>query len=246
MSFDKQFSAENTMMSVVGHLALVAVMITTFAVVVDHKLLVAPDRVQITEIDLSQIKITREETSLYNTAPAPADPEPQKPEDKKPDTKPEPEDFGDDEPIEKPTMVQPETPKTKMDDKKPEDANLPKKKTVVRVNREKRSLDRTMTISVVDALRVALTRCWVIDSTRPDITDIRAVAHLTMYKNGTVRDVWFESAARAESDPAFAYVVETIRGALTACQPFRMLPVSEFDHWEKIQLTFYPTRGTIM
>jgi hypothetical protein len=102
-----------------------------------------------------------------------------------------------------------------------------------------------MTVSVVDALRVALTRCWAIDSQRPDIEDIRAVAHLTMNRDGMVRDVWFESASRADTDPAFAYVLETIRGALSACQPFKMLPVSEFGHWEKIDLTFYPTSGTI-
>jgi hypothetical protein len=67
-----------------------------------------------------------------------------------------------------------------------------------------------------------------------------------MYKNGMVRDVWFESAARSQSDPAFAYILDTIRNALKACQPFRMLPASEFESWEKIQLTFYPTSGKIM
>ena len=127
-----------------------------------------------------------------------------------------------------------------------EDAPVPKKKRVVRVNREVLSLDRTLTVSVVDALRVAMTRCWVIDTKRPDIADIRAVAHLTMRKNGTVRDVWFESAARAETDPAFAYVLETIKAAINTCQPLRMLPANEFNKWEKIQLTFYPTQGKVM
>ena len=91
-----------------------------------------------------------------------------------------------------------------------------------------------------------MTRCWVVDTTRTDIGDIRAVAHLTMRKNGTVRDVWFESATRAETDPAFAYVLETIRDAINACQPLNMLPQKEFSKWEKIQLTFYPTTGKVM
>lgn len=103
-----------------------------------------------------------------------------------------------------------------------------------------------MTVSVVDALRVAMTRCWVIDTTRADIGDIRAVAHLTMRRNGTVRDVWFESESRAETDPAFAYVLETIRDAINACQPLNMLPKNEYNKWEKIQLTFYPTSGKVM
>ena len=122
----------------------------------------------------------------------------------------------------------------------------PRKKKVVRVNREVLSLERTLTVSVVDALRVAMTRCWVVDTKRPDISDIRAVAHLTMRKNGTVRDVWFESAARAENDPAFAYVLETVRNAINTCQPFRMLPANEFAKWERIQLTFYPKQGKVM
>jgi hypothetical protein len=91
-----------------------------------------------------------------------------------------------------------------------------------------------------------MTRCWVIDKNRNDISDIRAVAHLTMRKNGTVRDVWFESAARAETDPAFAYVLDTIRAAINTCQPLKMLPENEFSKWEKIQLTFYPTSGKVM
>jgi hypothetical protein len=117
----------------------------------------------------------------------------------------------------------------------------------VRVNRETVSLDRTMTVSVVDALRVALTRCWVIDTARFGADDdIRAVAHLKMRQNGMIADVWYESAARAETDPAFAYVLDTIRDALQTCAPFKMLPPEIFDEWEQITLTFYPTTGKIM
>ena len=136
--------------------------------------------------------------------------------------------------------------KAKVEEKKVEPAPAPKKKKVVRVNREVMSLDRTMTVSVVDALRVAMTRCWVVDTSRADIEGIRAVAHLTMRRNGTVRDVWFESEARAETDAGFAYVLQTIRDAINVCQPLKMLPANEFNKWEKIQLTFYPTTGKVM
>ncbi|MDR0726872.1 MAG: hypothetical protein LBF37_02305 [Rickettsiales bacterium] len=242
---NKHFSSENLLLSAVGHLALVAVMVTSFAIVVERAKLVTPDRIEITEIDLSQVKITRDETSLYNTA-IPTVKEPEKPvPQEKPKAEPEAEPQGEDKPIETPSLVDNEKPK-KQEDKKVEETPAPKKRTVVRINRETVSLNRTMTVSVVDALRVALTRCWVVDTNRTDIADIRAVAHLTMYKNGMVRDMWFESAARADHDPAFAYVLDTIRGALKTCQPFSMLPASEFDHWEKIQLTFYPTQGKIM
>jgi len=79
-----QFSSENFLMSVGGHLALVAVMLTSFAVVVDRAKLVAPDRVEITEIDLSAVNVTGDETRLMNTAMPEPDPAPT------PDPVPEP------------------------------------------------------------------------------------------------------------------------------------------------------------
>lgn len=261
----KRFNSENLLMSVGGHLLLVAIMVTSFAIVVNRAKLVAPDRIQIMEIDLNDVVVSGDETKLYNVGQvAPSEPErettaPVAQPDKKEVQAETPEEVE----IETPTLVEepkpepePEPEPEKEPEKKTESksaeskdvepAPAPRKKTVVRVNREVLSLDRTLTVSVVDALRVAMTRCWVIDTTRADIADIRAVAHLTMRKNGTVRDVWFESAARADTDPAFAYVLDTIRAAIDVCQPFRMLPVGEFSKWEKIQLTFYPTQGKVM
>ena len=256
-------------MSVCGHLVLVAIMITSFAIVINRAQLVAPDRIQIMEIDLNDVVVSGDETKLYNVGqvveskPEEPTPAPVAQPDKKevkaeepekieveaptlveePKPEPEPEELPD-EPAKEPEKKQ-EEKKTESKPVEPAPA-APKKKKVVRVNREVLSLERTLTVSVVDALRVAMTRCWVVDTKRPDISDIRAVAHLTMRKNGTVRDVWFESAARAETDPAFAYVLDTIRTAINVCQPFRMLPANEFAKWEKIQLTFYPTQGKVM
>lgn len=257
------FSSENFLISLGGHLLLVAVMITSFAIVVNRAQLVAPDRIQIMEIDLNDVVVSVDETKLYNVGNVTESvPEAEKPA---PVAKPEKEDKpaqAEPEKIEQPTLVEEPKPEPeveaeeKKDEKKQEEkkqeskpvekAPAPKKRKVVRVNREVLSLDRTLTVSVVDALRVAMTRCWVIDSARPDIADIRAVAHLTMRKNGTVRDVWFESQAREETDTAFAYVLGTIRDAINRCQPLRMLPEKDFSKWEKIQLTFYPTQGKVM
>ena len=233
-------------MSLVGHLVLIAVMVTSFAVLVHRAMLVVPDRIQIMEIDLDSVTVSGDETKLFNTNPS-KEPE-QKTEPKK--QEPEPAKIESDKAIETPSLID-----SDKDEKTPDKSAVEKpvpeqiavrKKTVIRVNRESVSLNRTLNVSVVDALRVAMTRCWVIDKNRPDIGDIRAVAHLTMRKNGTVRDVWFESATRAESDPAFAYVLDTIRAAINTCQPFRMLPPGDFSNWEKIQLTFYPTSGKVM
>lgn len=263
------FSSENLLISIGGHLAAVAIMITSFAVIINRAKLVAPDRIEIVEIDLNDVVVSGDETKLYNVGqvveskPEESTPAPVAQPDKKEIKAEEPEKVE----IENPTLIEEPTPEPepeevaeepkKEPEKKQEEQKTeskpvepapaaPRKKKVVRVNREVLSLERTLTVSVVDALRVAMTRCWVIDTKRSDISDIRAVAHLTMRKNGTVRDVWFESAARAETDLAFAYVLETIRTAINVCQPFRMLPANEFAKWEKIQLTFYPTQGKVM
>lgn len=282
MSLDTRFSMENFLMSVAGHLTLVAIFVLSVAVVIDRAMLVAPDRIEIIEIDLNSVQVSGEETVLYNIneepepdvkeqeeepkaeavepakveEPVQAEPveaveevkEPTLVEPEKPIEQPEPEEQPkEEEPVkEEPVKEEPVKEEKTEPVKQEEPAVKAKKKRVVRVNREVVSLNRTLTVSVVDALRVAMTRCWVIDTARPDISDIRAVAHLTLRKNGTVRDVWFESEKRAETDPAFAYVLETIKSAIDVCQPFKMLPENEFEKWEKIQLTFYPTQGKVM
>lgn len=248
-------------MSVLGHMVLLAIMVTSIVIVTERAQNIASDHIQITEIDLTAVKVSGDQTRLYNTSsdmPSAKDaqPEPVQPVvSDKTTTDPDPVAEA---PLDTPSLIEEKEPvseKTKKEEVKqeqkkteprPEISDAPKKKTVVRVNRQVMSLDRTLTISVVDALRVAMTRCWTIDTTRSDIADMRAVAHLTLRPNGTVRDVWFESAARAETDAAFAYVLDTIRNAINVCQPFKMLPQNEFKKWEKIQLTFYPTSGKVM
>ena len=250
MTKNGQFISENFGFSVLGHLVALGLVVFLADVVLSRAdRFVAPDRIQITMIDLSDVRVAGDETVLYNTNTVSNE---KAPESREPEPKPEPVAANDPpQEIESTTIVDAEKNESqkKSDDTtkdKKDDAPAPKKKTVVRVNRNVLSLDRTLTVSVVDALRVAMTRCWNIDTKRPDISGIRAVAHLTMRQNGTVSDVWFESASRAESDPAFAYVLETIRSAINVCQPLRMLPANEYTKWRQIQLTFYPTTGAVM
>jgi hypothetical protein len=248
MKRQTQFQSENILMSVLGHLVLVALLLISFSVVFEHAKLVTPNRIQIVEIDLKNVKISGDETKLQNTTV------PDVIKEEKSDKKAEIKQSIQDEKIEikQPTVIENET-KTlkkettkKSEQKDTEQKPLPRKKTVVRVNREVLSLDRTMTVSVVDALRVALTRCWNIDTSRPDISDMRLTAHLKMLPTGVVDRIWFESESRAETDPSFAYVLDTVKAAIRTCSPFSMLPRGEFDKWKNMTLTFYPSQGKIM
>ena len=248
MNRDTQFKSENILMSAFGHLVLIAVMMLSFSVVVERAKLVTPNRVEIIELDLRNVKITGDETKLYNTNQI----QPEK--DAKIDKKTENKENREIEKIDlkQPTMIENESKdtkkdkSTKQDEKKVEDKPAPRKKTVVRVNREVLSLDRTMTISVIDALRVALTRCWNIDTTRPGLEDIRLTAHIKFLPTGVVDKLWFESETRADTDPDFAYVLDTAKAAIKTCSPFSMLPRNEYEKWRDTTVTFYPTSGKIM
>ena len=241
------FTTENVGLSVLGHLTALAIAVFMAGVVFfESERFVAPDRIQITEIDLSQVRVSGDESVLYNTtAPDQGTEEKLEPAPKSPES-----DMAADKKIDTPSMLDDTAKQNSKKDTKSEkpvdDKPAPRKKTIVRVNRDVVSLDRTLTVSVIDALRVAMTRCWNIDTTRSDISDIRAVAHMKLHPNGTVADVWFESAARAETDGAFAYVLDTIRSAINVCQPFKMLPPNEYSKWREIQLTFYPTQGKVL
>lgn len=247
-----QFKSENFGFSILGHLVALGLFVFLADVIIDPtNRFVAPDHIEITMIDLSSVRITGDKSKLHNTnTPEKKEEEPAKPVTEKP--KPEPDPTLEQKTIETPTLV-PEEEKKKQtsdknnpEDKNPDDQPAPVTKKVVRVKRSTPLFDPDQTASLRDALRTKMKKCWVIDTTRPDIADIRAVAHLKLRKNGTVSDVWFESAARADYDPAFAYVLETIRYAINVCQPFNELPLSEYEDWREVGFTFYPTQGEVM
>lgn len=248
MKKETQFQSENMLMSIFGHLVLVAIMVFSFSVVIERAKLVTPNRVQIIELDLKNVKISGDETKLYNTSALPQN------DNEKDNKKDQDSKIVQDEKIDlkQPTMVDSESKKLnkeqigKKQEKKEEDKPAPRKKTVVRVNREVLSLDRTMTISVIDALRVALTRCWNVDTTRPGLEDIRLTAHIKFLPTGVVDKLWFESESRAETDSDFAYVLETAKAAIKTCSPFSMLPRNEYDKWRDTSVTFYPISGKVM
>ena len=245
------FQSENFLMSVLGHLVLIVAIILSFSMVVEQAKTVTPNRIQIIELDLKNVKISGEETKLYNTN-APVSEEKKEENNKKQDNK----QVVPDEKIElkQPTLVEneekpqkKEIEKPKKTEKKPEQEKpAPRKKTVVRVNREVLSIDRTMTVSVIDALRVALTRCWNIDTNRPGIEDMRITAHIKFLPTGVVDRLWFESESRAATDPDFAYVLDTAKSAIKTCSPFSMLPRNEYDKWRDTSVTFYPSKGQVM
>ena len=222
MFFKNKFLSENFLLSILGHLFAASFMIVSISFAVKKVKTITKDRVEITEIDLSNVKIAKE-TELFDI----------KSEEKK-ETNKKTQSIKKEEIKDTSFIDESKNVKNKKDDKKTE-------RTIIKVNRQ--SVNKTMTISVLDALRTSLTRCWVIDLDKFDLSDIRITAHLKMDINKYIRDVWFESASLADTDPAFAYTLETIKSALKTCQPFSILPSSDYDTWKNIILNFYPISG---
>jgi hypothetical protein len=210
------FAAENLSISVIGHMVLVLIAIGVSAISPEPKI-IAPDKIKIISIDLKDVKITGLETKLRN--------------------------------IQSNASKKLELPKKpKADVKNTGKSNAAKAEPIVKeikVNREVATLNQTMTVSVIDAFRIAMTRCWQIDSDRPELAGIRAVAHIRLFPSGRVQDYWFESATRADTDADFAYVLETIKFAIDACNPFSMMPRGEYDKWKTVQLTFFPSAKVV-
>ena len=94
------FLSENFLVSIAGHLGIVALLITSFAVLNPMDQVVMADHVQIYEIDLTRVEIKGNETLVFNTeTPEAKTDEPEQKKEKK--TKEIPEPFGDDPVLEK-------------------------------------------------------------------------------------------------------------------------------------------------
>ena len=105
-------------MSVGGHLLVVAMLVTSVVIIMDRAQLVAPDRIEIMEIDLNNVKISGDETKLQNVN---ADVAPEKVKEEKPKPQPEPEPEKEEpKPIEEPSLVEEPEPEPEKEDKKPE------------------------------------------------------------------------------------------------------------------------------
>ncbi|MCL2629639.1 MAG: hypothetical protein FWD33_03055 [Alphaproteobacteria bacterium] len=207
------FSLENSGASVLIHLVVIGVMLTTFHRLPDK--IIAPEVPKIMVVDLTQVKITREPTRANTRQEPVAVPTPRGQE-----AKPA-------------AQVQPAP-----------EAPQPVVRTVT-VQRDRGALHRNVNVSIIDALRVAMTRCWQIDTGMPGLDGIVASAHLAMARGGFVREMMIENEDAIAATESGLYVLDTIRTAIANCQPFTMLPDEDFGAWRSIKLNFFPLQGAV-
>ena len=73
MNKERQFESENFLMSVFGHLVLIALITLSMSFVVERAKNVSPNRIEIIELDLKNVKITGSKTKLQNSVETPAE-----------------------------------------------------------------------------------------------------------------------------------------------------------------------------
>ena len=165
MNAKTQFETENLMMSVLGHLVLIAMMVLSFSVVIERAKLVTPNRIEIIELDLKNVKITGDETKLYNTAA----PTPEK--EAKVDVKTENKQNTENEKIDikQPTVVENESKDSKKDKTAKKDEVKPEEKTAVAIKRIPESKITARRVVVING-RIAFLNLTVIKITAAKIT----------------------------------------------------------------------------
>ncbi|MDR0449331.1 MAG: hypothetical protein LBG89_02625 [Rickettsiales bacterium] len=200
------FSSENFTGSVLAHLVIAAFMLTSFALSEPMKI-VAPERVKIMDIDLSQVKVSKDKTRANARDAQKA-----------------------------------EAPRGKDDKDKVPFAPVVR---TMSVKRDSAPIARVVNVSVIDALRIAMTRCWQIDTNIPGLEQFALSAHIGMSRGGFVREVWIENESFFNDNGTGSYVLDSVRAAISACQPFSMLPDEDFDTWKSIKLNFFPQQGSV-
>ena len=113
------FASENIGMSFLGHLVVLGIIVfVTDIVISDTERFVAPDRIQITMIDLNQVKVSGDETILYNTN-TPDEPDKIQTQNQEPEPTTKPTSVNDEpQQIETTSLIEEE--KTKQEPKKEE------------------------------------------------------------------------------------------------------------------------------
>ncbi|MDR2685413.1 MAG: hypothetical protein LBB23_01415 [Rickettsiales bacterium] len=202
----KIFSLENFWASVLLHLIVVAIMITSFSG--EPEKIIAPEKMKIFDVDLTNVKITTQKTRAPSGEVADSKPQGQGDKSK--------------------SKVEPE-----------------KVVRRVAVQRDKAPIVRNVNVSVVDALRIAMTRCWQIDTAIPNLHEYNVAVQLSMERGGFISSIFIENESFFDDGGTGAYVLDTVRQAIAACQPFSMLPDEVYDDWKSVKLNFFPSKGAV-
>lgn len=102
------------------------------------------------------------------------------------------------------------------------------------------SLNQQVSMSVIDAVRAQITKCWNLPAGARDAEKLIITIRATVAPDGTVTSAIIEDRSKM-GDPFFRAAAESAQRAMLnpACQPLK-LPPEQYETWKSLILTFNP------
>lgn len=105
------------------------------------------------------------------------------------------------------------------------------------------SSDQPLTMSEIDAIRFQIQQCWSVPAGARDAEDLIVQVKIFLKPDGSLaRPPEIVDSARMArpGEEFFRVAAESARRAVQRCSPLKNLPVTKYERWREITLTFNP------
>lgn len=100
---------------------------------------------------------------------------------------------------------------------------------------------QNLSISERDSIVQQISQCWSMPAGAKDAQNLAVMLHLSLEKDGTVRDVKMVDNARYENgDSFYRAAAESAMRAVKKCSPLKGLPKDKYETWKEIDMNFDP------
>ena len=101
--------------------------------------------------------------------------------------------------------------------------------------------NQNLSISERDAIIQQISQCWSIPAGAKDAQDLSVLLHLSLEKDGTVRNVKIADTVRyAGANSFYRAAADSAVRAVLKCSPLKNLPQDKYDTWKEIEMNFDP------
>jgi hypothetical protein len=96
----------------------------------------------------------------------------------------------------------------------------------------------TLTQSEIDALRARIQQCWNPPAGLADARDLIVVVRIRFNQDGSLSAD--PTLSNSGSHPTFQVAAESALRAVRRCAPYSFMPVTKYDVWKDVEVTFDP------
>jgi hypothetical protein len=100
-----------------------------------------------------------------------------------------------------------------------------------------------LTLSEKDAIRVQIERCWSVPAGAKDAENLIVRIRIFLNPDGSLRgqpEIVDRARMEQPGEEYFRTAAESARRAVLKCTPLQQLPVTKYERWRDIELTFNP------